>query len=300
MLYGPGGGCSGGPEPHGGYGHGPHGPHGCCHGPHGPGGWYGRPWGPPPGPWGPPPGPWGPPPRFFYGAVSKSNKIDYMKTIDYDGEGKKYYSACACKNCTEPFAVDYRLIKNLTFICTSDLGFKNGTFYSDNKIDGYFKFEIVCPSCDKATPFFIKVRKLPNFVLDYYLKETKSVEYTIKYSYDNFYAPFNVTYDTCGTTIKGLYEKINSLHFDAIDHDDKKIPTTLEKMNDAVTKEYTKKSGKNVTINMDSVHENLKKEIEVNKLKLLKYLIKSNGLLGFKEYVGASNQTKNELKLLSK
>ena len=71
-------------------------------------------------------------------------------------------------------------------------------------------------------------------------------------------------------------------------------------MNDAVAKEYTKKSGKNVTINMDSVHENLKKEIEVNKLKLLKYLIKSNGLLGLKEYVGASNQTKNELKLLSK
>ena len=65
---------------------GPHGPHDCgCHhhGPHGPG--FGPGYGPGPGgPW----GPWGP--RFYYGAPSKDNKIDYMKSLDYKGEGKNY------------------------------------------------------------------------------------------------------------------------------------------------------------------------------------------------------------------
>lgn len=290
------------------YGPGDHGGHdGCnCHGPgrprgyygYGPGGYYGR--GPGWGPgWGPMP--YGLPPRILFGRFGKDDKIDYMKTVDYDGEGKKYYNACACKNCTEPFAVDYRVMKNLTFICTSDLGFKNGTFYSDNKIDGYFKFDITCPSCQKYTPFFIRIRRLPKFVLDYYLKETTNVEYSIRYSYDNFYAPFNVSYTTAGTTINELYAKINSLKFDVIVHENEKIPTNLEKMNNAVLREYNKNNNKTCDIKMESVGSNLNKQIEVSKLKLLKYLITSNGFIsGLNKYMKSDENSKKEFKLLSK
>lgn len=279
--------------------------HDChCHD-HGHGHGYGfRPYGPGPGPYGPygpygyygPYGPYRWMPRFIYGGSNKQEYIDYMKTVDYEGAGKKYYNACACKNCVEPFAVDYRLLKNLTFISTADLGFKDGKFYSENKIDGYFKADIDCPYCKKPTPFFMMIRSLPKFVMDYYLKETNNVEYSIKYSYNDFYAPFNVTYSTNGTSIKDLYEKMNSLYFDAVVHDDKLVNTTLEKINSAVIKEH----GQGGTIDMDSVKDNFNKKVSVNNLKLLKYMIKSNGLFGIDKYFTADDDVKKEYRLLSK
>lgn len=276
---------------------GPHGPHDCgCHhhGPHGPG--FGPGYGPGPGgPW----GPWGP--RFYYGAPSKDNKIDYMKSLDYKGEGKKHYDACACEHCAKPFEMDYRLAKNVTFISKNELGFENGKFYSDYKFDGYFKFKIECPECSCLTTFFVETKKLPKFVLDYYLKETIEVEYTITYKLNNFYAPFKVSYQTNGTNVKEVFEKINSAYLENILYSKGKVKTSLDKINQVVEEEYHKKTGRTTKIDENSIHINNMESIpKVKKLKMLKYLLINNGIKGLANYGSQNKQAKEEIKILSR
>ena len=284
MHGGPGG--PGGP----GYGPGPGGPHGphnggCHH--HGPR--YG------PGPR----GPWGP--RFYFGAPSKDNGIDYMKSLDYEGEGKKHYDACACEYCTKPFEMDYRLAKNITFISKNELGFENDKFYSDYKFDGYFKFKIECPECSKLTTFFVETKKLPKFVLDYYLKETTEVEYTITYKLTNFYAPFKVSYQTNGTNVKEVFEKINTLYLENLLYSKGKIKTNLEKINQVVEEEYRKKTGKTTKIDKNSIYEKNKNTIpKAKKLKVVRYLLTNNGLKELANYRNQNQQKKEEINILSR
>lgn len=281
---------------------GPHGPHGGPHGgPHcGPHGPYG---------YGGPHGPWcagfhgygfyGPWPRFFYGGVSaKTDFIDYMKILEYDGEGKKYYNACACELCSKAFAIDYRLAKDVTFVSDGKVGFINSKFVSDHKIKGYFKFYITCPECNKNTIFFVDIRQIPKFVCDYYLKETKTVEYRISYKFDDFYAYFDVLYDTCGTTINDLYDCINSLKLKKVLYSKGSVNSNLNLINNVVLKAYKEKTGIDGVIDIDSI--GFSDNIKVSKLREIKYLLQSSGIKGLFEYRRFSEEDKKEIKLLSR
>lgn len=272
----------------GGYGPGPggpHGPHGChCHGP------YGH------GPF-PPPYPWGPAPIH----KKKNNAVDYMPSLDFDGPGKKFYSACACEFCSKPFELDYRLADNVTFISTSDMGYYNGEFYSDYKFKGYFKFNIGCPECKKDTVFFVDVRKLPKFVLDYYLKHTIEVDYAINYRENNENTKVHVAYMTNGTNVKEVHEKINSGYLEKMFYSKGTVDTDLGRINKAIAEEYTKVFGKKIEFDEKSIYEsNTKKNKKANGLRVFKYLLLNNGIGSLLNYNEKNNEYKEEVKILSK
>lgn len=277
------------------HGPGPGGPH---HGP-GPGGPHHGPYGPHHGPhgfYGPHYGPMGP---RFYGPVKKDNKIDYMKSLDYEGEGKKYYSSCACENCTSPFAIDYRIPRDVIFVSRSNIGFKNGHFYSDEKFKGVFMFKIGCPECSETTVFFVETRRLPKYVLDQYLKETKTVKYTINYKFGRFNANIDVSYNTNGTNVKEVYENINSLQVQNLVTSKENIPVNIDIVNEAVLEECLKQTNKENKIYMESLEKYNKKE-EISKLKQLKYILLNNGIKELIDYKNKDINTKEEIKILSR
>lgn len=289
----------GGPGGPGGFGgpRGPHGPHGpggfgCPHGPHGPYGPYG-----PYGHWHG--GFYGPGPRFFYGRASaKVEYVDYMKTLEYDGEGQKYYNACACELCSKPFSIDYRLAKDVTFVSSGNVGFINSKFVSDHKVEGYFKFYIDCPECHRKSVFFVDIRNVPKFVLDHYLNNTKNIQYRLNYKFKDFYAYFDVLYDTNGTSINDIYNSINKLKFEKVLYSKGSIETNLELINNVVLDAYKKKTGIDGFIDIASigVFDNIKSK----KLSEIRYLLKSSGIRGLFDSRIKNDEGKREIKLLSR
>lgn len=281
------------PGPHGPghHGHGPghHGPHGHHdpHGPrhHGPHGYYG--------------------PHSYYGSRSsysltkKDNKIDYMKTLEYAGSGQKYYNSCACSCCSKPFEVDYRLGKNVTFVSESQIGFRNGIYYSDQKFNGYFKFEITCPECNKKTLFFVETKKLPKYVLDQYFKETCSVMYTINYSFDNFNAYIDVLYETHHTNIKDVYKKINSLYLEKVITRDVSVSANLDTINKIVLDAYNQATHSDAKIHTETIKSDNSVN-DINKLKIFKYMLLNNGIRELLDYKYKSLDSKEEIKILSR
>lgn len=263
-----------GPGPH----HGSH--HGPCHGPH----------------HGPYHGPHGPGPRFYYGGSASVKKIDYMKTIEYSGEGKKYYNSCSCDKCAKPFEIDYRVAQDVTFVSESNLGFKNGNYFTDEKFNGFFMFDIACPECNRITHFFVESKRLPKFVLDGYLKNTKFVRYKINYEFDDFNTDVIVSYETNGTSVKEVYEKINSLYLQNIVGKSEVIPTSLDTINNAIIKMYYDKTRRTIHINK-SISKN---DYEVNKLRLIKYLLLNNGFKDLMNYKYEPEDKKEEIKILAK
>ena len=288
MMYGPGGGCPGG-----------HGPGGCPGG-HGPGGWHGGPhggpWGPPPGgPWGPPPGgPWGPPPWMIPGVARRKNNNDddYMKIVEYKGDGKKYFCTFVCDHCAKAFQVDYRVPTEVKFVSNYEMKYDNGKLIPLNKVGGCFEFTVACPECCRITSFLVDIRRIPDFVLAEFLRKTTKVEYEIAYIVDDSHCDFDISYYTKGTTVKEINEKMNNLYFDRIKIKGKEIVMNKEELN-SIVKGYF--GGKGKTLNF--IAEQSQKEKEVSKLKKLKYMLLSNGLKGILNY---SNYDKEEVNLLSR
>lgn len=270
---------------------GPHGPHGPYRpygygGPHGPwcGGFHGY-------------GFYGPLPRFSFSGKGEEY-IDYMKTLEYEGEGKKYYNACACEKCSKPFAIDYRLAKDVTFVSNGKVGFIDSKFVNDDKVKGCFKFYIDCPECSSNTVFFVDIRRIPKFVRDYYLKETKKVEYRISYKFKNFNAYFDVLYNTCGTTVNDIYNSINSLKLEEVIYSKGSVKSNLNLINNVVLDAYKKKTGIDGFIDTSNIGSS--NNIKVSKLRELKYILQSSGIKGLIDYKENSDDDKKEIKLLSR
>jgi len=287
----------GGPHYGGPHGPGFGGPHGF-HGHHGPHGFYGH---------GPHYGYYHHLRPYYYGASKVDKGLDYMKIIECEEEGKKYYNFCGCEKCSVPFGLDYRNAENVTFISTNGVTFNDGNYEYTNKVDGFFKFMINCPECNNETSFFVNIRTIPEFARKRYLEKTKKVEYVIGYKFSglnkNQVINFNVCKNVNYLDIKDINDIVSRLDFDYLIRKDGEKELTRYQLSDIALRAYEKMSGSE-TINKPNFNVNIKDLVVNNnvfsKFRRTKYLVKTNGIKGIVRAFNLNDEDKENIQLLIK
>jgi len=288
---------------------GPHGPGfgGPHHGPHH-GGYHGPHYGPFYGPFrGPHYGYYHHLRPYYFGASRVGNNLDYMKIIESNEEGKKYYNFCSCEKCSESFGLDYRVAKDVTFISLNDVTFANGNYEYKNKVDGLFKFNVICPECKQETAFFVNIRTMPQFVIEGYLKETKKIEYFVNYEFKENKKSLSFNFNVCknveNPTIKKINDIVSNFDFDYLIRKNGNKVLNREQLTMIALKGYEKLNGLEPRVTNDFKVKI--KDLKVNnnifsKFRRARYLFKTNGIKGLVKAVQMNDDDKKNIALLIK
>ena len=244
---------------------------------------------------------------YYYGASKIDKGLDYMKIIESDEEGKKYYNFCGCEKCSVPFGLDYRNAENVTFISTNGVTFNDGNYEYTNKVDGLFKFTINCPECNGETVFFVNLRTIPEFVRNRYLEKTRRIEYVVQYKFSglnkNQVINFNVCKNVENLSIKNINDYVSKLDFDYLIRKDVEIVVSRYQLSDIALRSYEKITGFE-SINVPTFKVNVK-NLTVNnnifsKFRRTRYLVKTNGIKGIKRAFNLNEEDKENIQLLIK
>ena len=244
---------------------------------------------------------------YYYGASKIDKGLDYMKIIESDEEGKKYYNFCGCEKCSVPFGLDYRNAENVTFISTNGVTFNDGNYEYTNKVDGLFKFTINCPECNGETVFFVNLRTIPEFVRNRYLEKTRRIEYVVQYIFSglnkNQVINFNVCKNVENLSIKNINDYVSKLDFDYLIRKDVEIVVSRYQLSDIALRSYEKITGFE-SINVPTFKVNVK-NLTVNnnifsKFRRTRYLVKTNGIKGIKRAFNLNEEDKENIQLLIK
>lgn len=280
--------------PHYGGPHGPHGPH--FGGPHG---FYGH--------HGPHYGYYHHLRPYYYGASKVDKGLDYMKIIESEEEGKKYYNFCGCDKCSVPFGIDYRNAGDATFISLNGIVFNDGNYEYTNKVDGVFKFVITCPECKNETSFFVNLRTIPEFVRNSYLAKTKKIEYVVQYKFTglnkNQVINFNVCKNVDNLSVKGINDVISNFKFDYLLRNNEEKEISRYQLSNIALRAYEKITDSKA-LNVTSFDFDVKNLVVNNnlfsKLRRFNYLVKTNGINGVVKSFNLSEEDKENIQLLIK